>query len=266
MMTLDCETLKGMATSLALVTACDIIKNGMLRLATPFRYPDGSQIDLFLGSPPGLLVNDIRVTDLGQTAAYLFDLQLKPWATFKRKQIVEDVCRTLNVAQEGGELLVRLTGADLASSALSDAMVRVAQACIRTADIAYTQRLRAPASFKDEVEEFISSDGVEVESGIVLPGRFNKDVSVDFRTRGRRVKSLILTLSTQNNAAAHGVSNEVFRKWYDLEPQRSEHQFLTLFDSTNNSIRDDDLARIGELSTVLAFPAEQDAVMEAIAA
>jgi len=266
MMPLDCETLKGMATSLALVTECDVIKNGMLRLATPFRYPDGSQIDLFLGSPPGLVFDDIRVTDLGQTAAYLFDLQLKPWATFKRKQIVEDVCKTLSVTQDGGELLVRLKKEELATSSLSDAMVRVAQACIRTADIAYTQRLRAPASFKDEVEEFISSDGIDVESGLVVPGRFNKDVPVDFRIKGRRIKSLILTLSTQNNAAAHGVSNEVFRRWYDLEPQRANYQFLTLFDSTNNSIRDDDLARIGEVSTVLAFPAQQEAVMEAIAA
>lgn len=265
-MPIDCNALKGMATSLALVTACDVIKNGMLRLATPFQYPDGSQIDLFLGTPPGLVFDDFRVTDLGQTTGYLFDLQLKPWATLRRKQIVEDVCRTLGVVQDGGELLVRLRNEELMTSSLSGAMVRVAQACIRIADIAYTQRLRAPASFKDEVEEFISSDGIEVETGTILRGRFDKDVPVDFRTRGRRVKSLILTLSTQNNAAAHGVSNEVFRKWYDLEPQRAGYQFLTLFDSTNNSIRDDDLARIGDLSTVLAFPAQQDAVMEAIAA
>jgi hypothetical protein len=233
-MPVDCDTLKGIATTLALVTSCDVIKNGMLRLATPFRYPDGSQIDLFLGSPTGLFPQ-IRVTDLGQTAAYLFDLQLKPWATFKRKQIVEDVCKSLDVTQDGGELLIALTETDLATSALSDAMVRVAQACIRTADIAYTQRLRAPASFRDEVEEFISSDGVQVESGIVLPGRFNKDVTLDFRTRGRRVKSLILTLSTQNTAAAHG---SCLARWQsDKEtgdtPTRSERECA--INATTNS-------------------------------
>ena len=264
-MTLDCKSLAQLATSLALVTHCDQIKSGMLRLATPFRYPDGSQVDVFLDDA-GALYNRVRLTDLGQTTAYLLDLQLKPWATQKRKQIIDDVCRTLDVTREGGELLVRLDEADLGGPGLADAIVRVAQACIRTADVSYTQRLRAPASFRDEVEEFISSNGVQVEAGIVLPGRFGKDVPVDFRTHGRRVKSVILTLSTQNAAAAHGISTEVFRKWYDLEPRRADHQFVTLFDSGNNAFRDDDLARLGEVSTVLAFPAQQDAVMEAIAA
>jgi hypothetical protein len=242
-----------------------VIKNGMLRLSTPFRYPDGSFVDLFLGDS-GDVYAPIRVTDLAQTAAYLLDVHVKPWATQKRKQIVEDVCRALAVERNDGELLVRLKAEDLSTEALSDAMVRVAQACIRVADLSYTQRLRAATPVREEVEEFISGDDVGVEPFVSLPGRFNKDVSIDFRTRGRRVKSLILTLSTQNATAAHGVSNEVFRKWYDLEPQRASYQFLTIFDSTTNAIRDDDLARIGEVSTVLAFPAQEDALMQAIAA
>jgi len=264
-MTLDCETLKGYVTSLSLVTSCDVIKNGMLRIATPFRYPDSSQVDLFLGIT-GDIFSPIRVTDLGQTSAYLLDLQVKPWATQKRKKIVEDVCASLEVEQDGAELFVRMQESELKSIGLSGAMVRVAQACIRTADIAYTQRLRIPALFKDDVEEFITGDKVKVESGFSLPGRFQKDVSVDFLTKGRHVQSLILTLSTQNTAAAHGISNEVFRKWYDLELHRTDYQFLTLFDSTNNSFRDEDLARLSEKSIVLAFPAQQDGIAETIAA
>jgi hypothetical protein len=266
-MPFDCNILRQYATSLPLVRNCDLVKSGMLRLETPFRYPDGSQIDLFLGEAgQGQVFEHYRVSDLGQTVGYLLDLQVKPWATQKRKKILEDICQALDVELDGGELLVRLKDEQLTTDLLPDAMVRVAQACIRMADLAYTQRLRAPVSFRDDVEEFISSNGVEVESGITLRGKFDKEVTVDFRTTGRRVKSLILTLSTQNTAAAHGVSNEVFRKWYDLEPQKGDHQFLTLFDSTNNAVRDDDLARLAEVSTVLAFPAEQDAVMQAIAA
>src|SRR5580658_6820157 len=99
-MALACDNLKEYATQLSLVTACDVIKSGLLRLSTPFRYPDGSQIDLFLG-PTGEVFDRYRISDLGQTAAYLLDLQLKPWATQKRKLIVEDVCRALAVERDG---------------------------------------------------------------------------------------------------------------------------------------------------------------------
>ena len=263
-MPMTCESLKPY-TSIQLVEACDEIKSGMLRLSTPFRYPDGSNIDLFLGTDSHLHT-PIKLTDLAHTAAYLLDIQIKSWATQKRKHIVDDVCKLLGVYREDGELVVRLTEDELNEGHLPSAMVRLAQACIRIADLSFTQRLRAPVGFKDDVEEFISAEGVTVEPAVALPGRYGKDVPVDFRTKGRKVESLVLTLSTQNSAAAHGLSNEVFRRWYDLEPQRAGHQFLTIYDSTNDVFRDDDIARLSEVSTVLPFPAQQEAIRDAIAA
>lgn len=264
-MAFDCESLKQLATTLSLVTHCDVIKNGMLRLATPFRYPEGSQIDVFLGDSV-LLGSEFKLTDMGQTIAYLLDLQIKPWATQKRKQIVDEVCKAMGVHREEGEFFVTLTHNQLFTNDLPDSIARLSQVCIRVADLAYTQRLRTPTSFRDDVEEFITNDRIEVESGIVLPGRFNEDVTVDFRTKGKTSRSLILTMSTNNHAAAHGIGNEVFRKWYDLSPQQGEFQFVTIYDSTTNAFRDDDLARLNELSTVLAFPAQQETIVEALAA
>ena len=263
-MPLTCESLKPF-TALQLVEDCDEIKGGVLRLSTPFRYPDGSNIDLFMGIDSHLHA-PIKLTDLAHTTAYLLDVQIKPWATQKRKHIVDDVCKLLGIDREGGELVVRLTQEELNDGNLPGAMVRLAQACIRIADLSFTQRLRAPVNFKDDVEEFITGEGVAVESAITLLGKYGKEVPLDFRTRGRKIESLLLTLSTANAAAAHGLANEVFRKWHDLEPHKASHQFLTIYDSTNDVFRDDDLARISEQSTLLAFPAQQEAIRDAIAA
>ena len=262
-MILDCAKIKEMVQGISLVRHCDTIRNGMVRMATPFRYPDGSLVDLFLGQNPSLF-EGLKLTDLGQTTAYLLNLHVKPWATQKRKQRVADICNSLAVSREGGELVVYLPNEK--ASDIAEAMVRLGQACIRMSDLAFTQSLRSVNAFREDLEEFIEFGDVRYEPDILLPGQFGKDVSVDFRVYGKRVTSLVQTVSTGNSAAAHGLANEVFRRWYDLTPQRSANQFVTVYDASNDVFRGDDLARLSDVSQVFAFPAEQDALKLAIAA
>ncbi len=260
---MDCDHILQAAKTFPLVLSCAVIRNGMLRLETPFHYPNGASIDVFVGTLENLFT-PIIVTDFGQTTAYLLDMQIKHWQTARRRQIVADICRTLQVEQDGGQFVVRLAQHQLPE--LSAAIVRLAEACIRVADLSFTQRLRSPVMFRDEMEEFVDAAGVAYETGVTLPGQFGKPVPVDYRVRGRTVVSLVQTLSTANTAAAHGLANEVFRRWYDLSPHRVDNQFLTIYDSTNDVFRSDDLDRLGSLSTVFAFPAQSDAVREALAA
>jgi hypothetical protein len=263
-MSLSCEELRQKVRGLALVVECDVVKSGALRFATPFRYSDGSQVDLFLTEKDVLFGHKYVLSDFGQTTAYLLDLQIKPWATKRRKQVIADVCRALEVEQADGQLQIRLRDSDLAD--LSEAVVRLAQACIRVADLTLTQRLGAPSVFREELEEFLADENLEYEESITLVGRFEKDVPVDFRVYGRHVKSLVLTLSTANTAAAHGLGNEVFRRWYDLEPYRPDHQAVTVWDTRNDVFHDDDLARLRDVSIVFGFPAETDRLRPALAA
>src|ERR1700755_3438761 len=126
--------------------------NGMLRIATPFNYPNGAQIDLFLESEAGL-IKDFILSDYGLTTNYLLDLQIKPWAARKRRQLIEDICSILGVEYRAGKLQIYLKSKALQE--LPQAMVRLAQACIRMADLSFTQRLQLVGTFQDEVEEFI---------------------------------------------------------------------------------------------------------------
>ena len=148
-MILDCAKIKEMVQGISLVRHCDTIRNGMVRMATPFRYPDGSLVDLFLGQNPSLF-EGLKLTDLGQTTAYLLDLHVKPWATQKRKQRVADICNSLAVSREGGELVVYLPNEK--ASDIAEAMVRLGQACIRMSDLAFTQRLRPVNAFREDLE------------------------------------------------------------------------------------------------------------------
>ena len=262
-MKLDCAILKQMVSGFSLISDCDIVRDGSVRMATPFQYPDGSLIDLF-AKPTGELFDAVELSDKGQTAAYLLDLHVKPWTTKKRKQMVADICQSRGVTQDGGQFFMRVQAAKLADLPME--MVRLAQACIRVSDIAFTQRLRSPVEFQEDFVEFIASIDRPYETGVKLEGQFGRQVEFEFLVQGDKSRSLVQTLSTSNQYAAHGLTNEVFRRWYDIVHQRPHYQCVTIYDSNNNVFRDDDLARMGTVSEVIGFPVEHDRLKLALAA
>jgi uncharacterized protein DUF1828 len=262
-MSIDCTDLREALASSSLVRDCDVVQDGLLRVATPLQYPEGSNIDVFIRST-GDIFDSISVSDLGQTVAYLADLHIYPFKTKKRRQLVSDICDTLGVMNENGEFGINLVSSD--STLLTDAVLRVSQACLRIADLSFTQRFPVPSAFRDDVEEFLANVDQPFEPDVELPGAFGRPVTIDFEVRGRALRSLLLTLSTANAAASHALANEVFRKWYDILPSKNSHQFVTLYDSQNDVFRADDLERLKSLSAVFAFPAEQQQIRESLMA
>jgi hypothetical protein len=71
----------------ALVRGVDLVPKGHTRIQTGFRYPDGSAIDLFLAKPAGLLadVEDLRITDFGNTISWLGFLGIDPFKPGRRR-------------------------------------------------------------------------------------------------------------------------------------------------------------------------------------
>jgi hypothetical protein len=259
-MNATCEQIKKAVSEFSLVKACDDIRNGMVRLATPFQYPNGAVVDLFLGQKPELFDKWV-LTDLGQTTAWLLDLNLKLWTTEKRKQIVTDICKGLDVTQDGGQF--QLVLADMKQ--LPDAMVRLSQACLRVADLAFTQRLRVASEFNEDFEEFLDLADASYQPNFSIQGQFGKIVKVDFKVKGRRSETLVQTLSTPSRVASHTMSNEAFSRWYDLQPHHKNFQFLSVYDTTNDSFRDDDLARLNSVSLLMGYPAQEQDIKEVLA-
>lgn len=97
------------------------------RIRTPFLYPDGDVIDLFVQDDEGALA----VTDRGETLRWLADRGMSLRRSVPQVRLIEDVCLTLGLELVHGTLVARVRpGESLAATTL-----RVAQGALRVADL-----------------------------------------------------------------------------------------------------------------------------------
>jgi hypothetical protein len=263
-MNLDCESVAALVKPVRLIQECDTVPGGALRLCTPLQYPNGSQIDLFIEREAPLF-QKYTLSDMGQTTAYLLDVQVKPWATNKRRQVIEDVCRSQGVIWRGGRFLIELEDADLQD--LSTPMMRLGQACMRISDLAFFARLWNTGIFRDDVEEFLQSADLEYETDVTELGASNEPVKIDFRVTGETVTSLLLVLSAGSRFSSHNAANEIVVRWLDLGRRKPGVQRFTILDETRESLfKPKDIKRLDKMSSVIAFPTEGDELRASLAA
>ena len=262
-MQIACENLTELVSGFSLVLDCDKIDDGAIRIATPFTYPNGSHIDVFL-KPNNDLFQSFSLSDYGQTAEYLLEIGFDIWKTRRRRQLVADVSAALNVRLDSGAFVAQIDKEEISN--LPSFMVKLVQACIRIADLSFINRLQNFITFDSEVEEFLTEKDLAYEPDIEVVSKFNKPIKLSFAVAGQSVNSLVQTLSTRNPTTSHITATEVFRKWFDLAPVKSEQQFVTIYDNNSANIRDEDLYRLDEYSTVLGFPNEREQIAETLAA
>jgi hypothetical protein len=246
-------------SNVSLVTQCDTAENGMLRIATAFRYPDGSHVDIFLDQRSTMYV----LSDLGETTAYLFELGIRLWESRRRRSIVTDVCRDLRIQREGGQLQVQV--AELDHAAFADALLRLAQACIRISDIALTLTHRSVNDFRDQVEDFIETNHFRYEAGHTVVGLEGNEVHIDFRVEGLTRVSMVQTLTAANEHTARHQAESVFAKWYDIRESKDGNQFVTVCDSSTDVFSGPELRRLQDFSRVIRFPAQDQVFLASLA-
>jgi hypothetical protein len=248
-----------LANDLCMVRSRDVVPRGHLRLETKFLYPDRSSVDLFVvnGTQQQLMPGSPVLSDLGQTTAWLADVQVRPWQSKKRQRFLEDAIYVLGVRQNGGALETEFAPNH---QDLEDAIIRLGQACVRVADLSFTRRSSLVVTATDEVEELISDADLAYQANASLLGRHGHVVVVDFLVEGRRRNSAVLTLAAQSTTSAHTMANEVFRKHYDLDtPQRAE-QRVTVFDDRVDVYRSEDIDRLRDVCEVVPLSAREDLV------
>ena len=150
---------------------------------------------------------------------------------------------------------------------LADAALRLAQACIRVADLYYVQSFRAQSDFRKTFAAFLNAERPANIEDYTIEGQFGRRIKVDFYTRQNKgADNLIITLSSANETSAHSVANDVFCRWYDLAQYRDRFRFLTVVDSDSKAFRPADLNRVASVSRVLGYPADAEALREALSA
>jgi hypothetical protein len=193
--------------------------------------------------PPRLL------SDLGQTTAWLLDLQIKPWLSKKRQAMIEDVLHVHRACQNGGAFEVELVSLD----ELESKVLALAQVCLRVADLTFTRRASLQAAFTDDLEEVFVDTDLDYESNVELKGRFGSPVRVDYVVHGPRRWSALMGWSSGSSSQAHVVANEIFRKWYDLDVPGHDERRITVFDDRYDVYRPEDMERISSFSELLAL-------------
>lgn len=245
-MTLNLKEIENNINCHNIIKSIEEVYKGHIRFETAFRYPDGSQIDVFLRKESQK--SKLLLTDFGNTIGTLLDLQLKPFASPNRKKYTEDILKTLELEMNGSCIEKKVT----TLKEIESGIISVAQGCIRFSDLLFTRRLSTQSTFSDTMDDFLSESSLEYETNQEV-GDQNLSIKVDYLIHGQRYDSTILNLSTGNSATAKIISNEIFRKWYDMMQLGKKYERVTVFDDRYDVYRDEDLNRLKNFSTVIPF-------------
>jgi Domain of unknown function DUF1828 len=257
-MNLDCSRIQSIVHSLDLVNSCDVFANGTLRICTPFSYPNGDRVDVFLKQTASLF-DSYQLSDFGQTAIYLRTAQVAVAGTARKREVIEDIISQLGVQFEYGDLFLQLSPDELTAN-LPEGILRLSQACVRISDFATHQRLRSSNPFRDDVEEFLESQKFMYTEDVKVKGAFGKDLRMDFEVRSGRKLSYVNILAAMNDASAHASAVEIFTRWHDLVLTGSTmgHNLVTIYNSASKAIRAEDILRLKTHTNVVSYPEEQD--------
>lgn len=125
-----------------MITVCDDINkyigrqficsnfNRFIKVQTPYLYPDGDIVDIFVKSNDSGLI----LTDLGETIAWLSSQSISHSLSERKNQLIEDLIFMYQVERYKGMLIKRCNN----SENLSSAIVDLCQAIIRVSDIYLT--------------------------------------------------------------------------------------------------------------------------------
>ena len=126
------EFQESLASELRKQFECSPVPDGQVQVQTPLLFPDGDMVDVFVFEREGRLV----VTDGGDTLDWLSGQFWEPGFTDAERRIAKEVCRSLGVELNQGQLEIK---ADSLTDA-ADAVLSLAQASVRIADRCYIHR------------------------------------------------------------------------------------------------------------------------------
>lgn len=247
------------AQGLGALFVCERL-GGFERIRTPFLYPDGDVIDVFYDAR----ADHASVTDLGETLRWLRGQTISAKLTKKQRQLLEDICLTNGVELFRGMLITRIRDGE----EISIAVLRVAQAAVRVADIWFTFRTRSVESISDEVEDLLVENNIPYERSEPIVGRSGRVWRPDFHTRHVAKSSLVYVLSTNSRAVAKSVTEHVVASWFDLNHLKvgpSPLDFISLVDDTADVWTEENIKLLGDISDV-AYWSHPDALVDKLAA
>lgn len=253
---MNCQSLlDDIHRALPLLYTCEQEDTHRLRLLTPFLYPNGDYIELYLEETPA----GLYLTDLGEVLGYLSDHGLTFRQSPKRQKTLNDILLTHGVEQFKGELRIRL---DTAPRDLAWTIVRLGQSAVQVAALVYTLRLGALATFREEVEEFWIEANVVYETNHRVVGGSGEVHMVDFYLPRRR-PALVETLSSGMSGYASTLTSQVIRIWHDILRVDGRFAYLSVLDDAADVWRPEWIDQMAQFSEVIVW-SERDRLLDVL--
>lgn len=225
------------------MTLCDAVRQGLpalyecspapiegVRIRTPFLYPNGRVIDVFVIETN----HGYEVTDFSAAVGWLRMQTIKGKLTVKQRASIRDIGQTLGTEFKKGEIIYRCN--DL--SEVSEAVQIVGQAVLRVADLWFLFRHSVSESVSDEVEEWLQEREIASERNYKVRGRSTREWNVHFKTLVLGNTSFVFLLSTATRGAVHRITDQVFTGCSDLTNSQNATiytytpKLVSLFDDT----------------------------------
>jgi hypothetical protein len=229
-----------------LVSGVDVLPRGHARAGTKLTYLDGSGVDVFLEGGRLRTESGSVLSDLGQTFAKLAEYGVRP---SDRTEMIREATTSLRVRLEDDKLTMALSD----PGQLQQAVIDLAQACVRVSCLAFTRRAVQKRVFAHRVRAAIADTGLDYVKRFRFNGPFGKEVTVDYRvTRHHQVNAAILALGKSPSQAS-----KVFCKWSDLRKAGVPDLRVTVFDDTGTQDHPEDIRRLRDVSEVVGVSDEE---------
>jgi hypothetical protein len=225
--------------------------NGNLAIETPFNFPDGDTIELYLTERNGRLV----LSDLGETLRFLgsYDVDLKTYS--KRERILHDVINSLNVKFMRNALYVPVASMER----LPDAIFDLGQCMIRICDILYTVRGSSRADFVEEVKDYLDLNKVRFEEKYPVFTLRDTKYEFDLGVEVNDQIKLIELVKPPSKLSQKPNTDRLLRVWVDLDsyaPDFPKAARITLIDDTDYPWNKDDFLLLDRFSMVNRWTAK----------
>ncbi len=240
-------------SGLSTLFECSLAPQGAVRVRTPFMYPDGDLIDVFVEQRN----DEYVITDYGEAMGWLKMQSFSDKLTSNQRGMADDICMTFGVELNRGQ--ISLLHGDTAG--LGEAIHTLGQAVVRISDIWLTLRTRTIGTVADEVEEWLRERSFQVERNRHHAGRSGRSWKVDYQVVAEAKRSLVFLLSTGTQAWARRMSERVVAGCADLihlTQRQPSTAFVSLFDDTVDVWRDEDFALVQGFSRIALWSKPDD--------
>jgi len=220
----------------------------MLRIITPYLYPDNDLIEIFVEE---INSNRIKISDLGETFRHLHSQGFDVYSSPKRKFLVETIASRLNVKISNGKLI-----SIIEKDKIFDAFFDIITVSRGISDLIYTSKTYEPGTFFDEVKDFLEENEFKYKTKVKIKGTSEKDYIVDFEILNGKV-SYLQTLSPKNIYGVKGKVDATVRMWLDFNEGFKK---ISLLNDIDFLWKEPDLKILNRVSNINFWSKKEDLI------